>query len=438
MKAGTVLLPVVWLAVLASSGCVTPRAAELEEPAFVPYPPTRFVVFADPHLFDPSLASARTDTASRLPPLKRLIAESEPILRAALERVAAEEPDFVLVCGDLTKDGEESSHILFAEYLDRLESSGIPVLVVPGNHDVLNSRAVRYDGETEQRVAWISPERFRDIYAEFGFRQAIALDPSSLSYVAEPVSGLWVLALDSCRYREQEDKPLGSGRIYPETLRWLEGILVEARSRRKAVIVFLHHEILEHYAQQRKYFPDTVIANGSGLSRLLAARGVRVAFTGHEHAHDIRFDGSLYDVATGSLIGYPCPYRTVEISPEQVMSLGTRYIDAHEKNPEGFRQHARESFRSAVVEMALSLLAESKVRALDAQRIAEKSAQAFLAHHGGDEAPPASILDTSGIGWWGRVVFLARRSLFEGLWNDPEPPDNKLSIDLKTGDWRLP
>jgi len=172
--------------------------------------------------------------------------------------------------------------------------------VVPGNHDVLNSHAVRYDGETEQRVDWITPERFRDIYAEFGFREAIARDPDSLSYAAEPVSGLWVLALDSCRYREHESEPLGSGRIYSATLRWLKGM------------------------------------------------AVKVAFTGHEHAHDIRFDGSLYDVATGSLIGYACPYRIVEITPEQ-----------------------------------------------------ELGAKAFDAHHGGDETPPSDILDTSGIGWWG-------------------------------------
>ena len=71
--------------------------------------------------------------------------------------------------------------------LGALDAAGVPVLVVPGNHDVLNPRAARFSGDAAEPVAGVAPEEFAAIHADLGYGEALERDPASLSYVAEPV-----------------------------------------------------------------------------------------------------------------------------------------------------------------------------------------------------------------------------------------------------------
>jgi len=71
---------------------------------------------------------------------------------------------------------------------------------VPGNHDIQNAGAASYSGDATTPVPSIAPADFSTIYQDFGLGDAISRDPDSLSYVAELVPGLWLLALDSCIY----------------------------------------------------------------------------------------------------------------------------------------------------------------------------------------------------------------------------------------------
>ena len=126
-----------------------------------------------------------------------LLVESRQIFEAALAAIVAEKPDFLLVCGDLNRDGERTSHELAVRELAGLRQSGIRVFVVPGNHDILNPRASRYVGGSSEAVASVTPAEFAALYGDFGYDSAVSRDPDSLSYVAEAVPGLWLLALDS-------------------------------------------------------------------------------------------------------------------------------------------------------------------------------------------------------------------------------------------------
>lgn len=68
---------------------------------------------------------------------RKLLMESVALAEAAVDELLAGRPDAVLVTGDLTKDGERVSHEYVAgQLLARLRRAGIPVYVVPGNHDV--------------------------------------------------------------------------------------------------------------------------------------------------------------------------------------------------------------------------------------------------------------------------------------------------------------
>ncbi|HEO71358.1 MAG TPA: metallophosphoesterase, partial [Candidatus Hydrogenedentes bacterium] len=109
------------------------------------YPPTRFAVASDIHLYDADLGIEGAAFEDYLAHDRKMLAESEEILAAMLEDIVADAPEFLVVCGDLTKDGEAVNHALAAQYLAGVEAEGIPVFVVPGNHDLNNPHAMSFD-----------------------------------------------------------------------------------------------------------------------------------------------------------------------------------------------------------------------------------------------------------------------------------------------------
>ncbi len=68
---------------------------------------------------------------------------------------------------------------------------------------------------------------------ELGYGAAIAQDPDSLSYVAEPVQGLRILALDSNRYKENPPghHPIAGGAFSEQTLAWIQTQLITAQKK---------------------------------------------------------------------------------------------------------------------------------------------------------------------------------------------------------------
>jgi len=113
---------------------------------------------------------------------RKLLAESAAIAKASVDAVIAQEPDILLISGDLTKDGEYDSHIGVSNLLARAAASGALVYVIPGNHDVNNANAMSYNGSTAAPVANVTPSQFSAIYAPFGYNSAttVTRDPNSL------------------------------------------------------------------------------------------------------------------------------------------------------------------------------------------------------------------------------------------------------------------
>ncbi len=116
---------------------------------------------------------------------RKLLKESAEILESVIEAVKNVNAKFIIVPGDLTKDGERSSHLLAANYLRQLKDSGKQVFVVPGNHDIHNGHSYRYIGDTKERVPNITAGEFAQMYGDFGFNEALQRDSASLSYPEE-------------------------------------------------------------------------------------------------------------------------------------------------------------------------------------------------------------------------------------------------------------
>jgi hypothetical protein len=447
------------------SGCATRQALLYQRsPEVLQYlrefPPrflhSRFIVLSDPHIYDPSLGISGPAFQRRLKGTPLLLVESLEIFREATEEIVPEKPDFVLVCGDLTNDGERVSHERLAHLLMEIEQRGVPVYVVPGNHDIDNPSAARYTDERRVPVESISQEEFARVYRDFGYGEAKYRDPSSLSYVTEPVEGLWLVGIDSCRYREKGSEstyPKG-GRIYPQTIRWLARVFLEAVREGKAVVGFTHHGILEHFRGQRRYASDYLIQDNEQVARFLAFHSMHLIFTGHMHAQDVVIRGwtrdnevrSLVDVETGSLSSFPCPYRIVELCPgrpqnfgaqpaagtsvSQMLRIRTSYITSIASRREGFSRYAYERSYEATHETMSRRLKKLWLSDESTRLLSEWLSLTAMAHFMGDEREERNPVELSRLGFWAEFVTRAAGDLIEGLWNDPEPADNNLVLEL--------
>jgi hypothetical protein len=400
-------------------------------------------VIADPHFYDSDLGTSGAAFEAYLAQDRKMLRESEAILKSALRMIRAKRPDLVLISGDLTKDGERTSHEKFAAYLARLEAAGIQVLVCPGNHDINNPHAVAFDGESTTPVPTVTPAEFADIYDDYGYGEALERDPASLSYLAEPVEGLWVLSLDVAKYENNfaDDYPETGGALRPETLSWVLEKLAEARTMGKQVIALQHHGITEHYTGQAFAFGDYVIDDWENLSQTLANAGLKMVFTGHYHANDITETVSeeglptLYDIETGSLVTYPAPIRFLTLS-EDGAAIHTERVTRIPRSYTGgrpFPEYAYDFLYQGLLGIAqYTLQTQYGLPETQAAFLAPYVADAFAAHYAGDESPDAGTLAFI----QGLLADPDETTQFLGgtlylLWSDLAPADSNTYLDLR-------
>ena len=291
----------------------------------------QIAVVSDVHVMNPSLlkqdGKAFTEYISQD---RKMLRESASLLNAFTDSILHSSVKYLLIPGDLTKDGELVSHrYLIDNCLSRLKDAGITILVVPGNHDVNNPHAVEYQGDNKTRVATISRSDFAQIYNDYGYGQAIARDTASLSYVYQLTPRLRILALDATESDQNDfnkDICVTPGRLRPATLLFIKEQLANAKKQGITVIGMMHHGLLEHWQYQNKMIPGYVIDNNLPIASMMYNEGLRVMLTGHSHAQDITQYKGIYDVETGSLVSYPSPYRLITIQGDK-MKITTHHIN---------------------------------------------------------------------------------------------------------------
>ncbi len=398
----------------------------------------RLAILADPHVYASELGTEGPSFESLLKIDTKVLRLSEDLFDEALNLIRARRPDILLVPGDLTKDGERASHTLAAERLAEVQADGIHICVLPGNHDLNNPWAYSYRSEPPARVENLTPNGFLDLYSQFGYEGALRQDASSLSYLAEPVPGLWILALDVCDYDRNEAKPVTSGRLKAETAAWACGILREAERTGKTVFGLVHHGLLEHHRFQGLVMADFLVADWERESRRLAEAGLRLVFTGHYHTQDIalaRFDEGrfLFDVETGSPLTHPCPVRFVDIEGSEVRIRTIGLADIPDRT-DGLRKEAFEAFEAGIGNRALGMLSHRGIPREAAAEWIPHIVDAYLAHTVGDEAPgdkEKAVLARLA----GHEIPALRMvgQYLEALWTNVPPPDNNLTINLEDG-----
>lgn len=313
----------------------------------------RIAVMSDLHYLSPDMIADTEDFEHAFNSDRKLLKESSSVLHEMLERVRADKPDILLVSGDLTKDGEQECHAALAKQLQQLQQDvpGLKIYVINGNHDIRNYNAKNFNTADGKAVpaTRTHPEDFKRIY-DFvysdptviaTFTPAAGNEAGSLSYVARPVEGLTIVAMDTCRYSKENtsngtDEHETSGAISADLEKWVIEQTAAAKARGDLVIGLEHHGLVPHFDVEPTILPMYLVNGYERIAQEYADAGMSAVFTGHMHAVDIaamttKAGNTFYDIETGSALTYPCPVRFVDLRRTTVGGETNTYMSVSTK-----------------------------------------------------------------------------------------------------------
>ncbi|XPV77650.1 MAG: DUF3089 domain-containing protein [Desulfovibrio sp.] len=413
---------------------------------FLNKPKTKFAILSDLHYCNESLIDDGEAFKKYLISNPKLLRESDAIVTTAVDEIIAAEVDFVLVAGDMTKDGELTNHRSVVSHLDRLKQAGISVWVTTGNHDINNLNAKKYDGASTSPVPTVTPDEFVKIYANNGYADALERDLDSLSYVCEPTRGVKFIIIDSCIYADVLDldnptKPVTAGRITPKTEAWIIDQIHNAKAEGKIVYGMMHHGIIEHFSGQHEMFGDFLVDDYERLAEQFAKSGLEMMFTGHFHATDIVTKSwsksghtyTLTDVETGSLASYPVPYRLCTIHADGSLEITTKSIekidyvkDGHNFMHDGeptFQDHAKSYGTDGLKKLGQIVYSKQGFTGKESKLLGDAFASSLMVHYSGDESISEEVrLQIDAVANISESVATG----FSALITDLYPADNRL------------
>ncbi|TRW24000.1 metallophosphoesterase [Flavobacterium zepuense] len=176
-----------------------------------------------------------------------------------------------------------------------------------------------------------------------------------VSYVVEPVEGLWLLAIDGNVYipknangdasdpKNYKGADLGYNNVLTNKkhiIEWVTKIAAEAKQKRKTLIAFSHYPIVEFNDDAS---PEIEALMGKGkwqldrvpqeeVAQAFADAGIKLHFGGHMHINDTGIRTSqkgntLINVQTPSLAAYIPAYKLLTLKSNNIAEVETIAID---------------------------------------------------------------------------------------------------------------
>ena len=308
-----------------------------------------FGVISDLHYFPESLMGSDKTAfidASKLNSTTSYL--SDAVIDSAFaeykaQLAAGKDLKYLLIAGDLTKNGELEGHKKLAEKFKQFESdTGIEILVINGNHDIRNHNAAEFKNGQFVDATYTEPEEFREIYADFGydladvyFTPAAGEKAGGLSYAATLEGGYRLIALDGGCYSKEinskgEDVAETRGAYSKDLMAWALDQIKQAKADGLTVIGLTHFNLVKHFDCEDSVFTAFPIDDWQNVCEEFADAGMHFAFTGHLHLTDIASHTSdsgetLTDCSTTSLLSFPNLLRTVTFSRDTAGNITADY-----------------------------------------------------------------------------------------------------------------
>ncbi len=327
--------------------------------------PFKFTVITDTHYYSHTLGTEGRAYELRSGSDQKCLAEAPAILRAAFDKIEASDSEAVLICGDLSNNGERASHEEFRQMLYELQKKK-RVYVITNTHDwCSDSRSHRYVGDkVYDDVPVFRHDELRDFYADFGPNEGISEFITHLgtsSYILDLDENTRLLALND------DQSGMGGAGYSNEHFDWIEEQIAASHALGKTVIAIQHHLLMPHVCPL--ITKGSCVKDWEYVAARLADTGLKYIFCGHSHIQDIaRFTSpkgnTITEVNVGSLVGHPSSIVKASVSYGKL----TVDLDTIESFDYNGKQDADEYLRRklcAIVENLIEALASGDTKEIN-------------------------------------------------------------------------
>lgn len=198
---------------------------------------------------------------------------SQDLKNNLLNQVSHENPDLIVMSGDLTNRGYSNEYTDALSFLDELKSI-TDVNIVPGNHDARNVGLLHFEKLVGER-------KFLEIDKDGGFA---------------------IVGLDS------SEPDINDGQIGVDQLEWLKVALNKIPSNMLKIVTFHHHLLpIPQTGRERN-----ILLDSGDLLRILIDHGVDFVLNGHKHVPNVWMIEKMVTLNSGTattrkLRGYTYP-----------------------------------------------------------------------------------------------------------------------------------
>lgn len=187
------------------------------------------------------------------------------------------------------------------------------------------------------------------------YNVAPGFEVPDVSYVVEPIDGLWLMAIDGNVYipKKTDGDPKDS-KSYSEAstgynnvlsnkkhlIKWVQDISAEARLRGKTLVAFSHFPMIDFNDDASAEIKELLGPNKWQLNRVpveevaqvFADAGLKIHFGGHMHINDTGLrttqkGNTLVNIQTPSLAAYIPAYKLLTIKKDNLVDIQTITID---------------------------------------------------------------------------------------------------------------
>jgi 3',5'-cyclic AMP phosphodiesterase CpdA len=187
------------------------------------------------------------------------------------------------------------------------------------------------------------------------YNVAPGFEVPDVSYVVEPIEGLWLMAIDGNVYiPKKTDSDPKDSKSYSEAstgynnvlsnkkhlIKWVQDISAEARLRGKTLVAFSHFPMIDFNDDASAEIKELLGPNKWQLNRVpveevaqvFADAGLKIHFGGHMHINDTgtrttEKGNTLVNIQTPSLAAYIPAYKLLTIKKDNLVDIQTITID---------------------------------------------------------------------------------------------------------------
>ena len=317
--------------------------------------------------------------------------ESEEIIREAFDIVLADkETNTVIIPGDLTSNGEKTSHEDLLKIFEEYTAKGLRILVTTSTHDyrqkipdafsaedLHGAMSFGYDENYEFKrfIECVPREKLRGMYAPYGRDKAVSVHEFSMSYTYDLDDEHRLLAIND-DYMTNPERNHRRG-FSNDQYEWIFGQINKAKAEGKKIVAVTHHPLLTPSPIYMLIGKNDMLDHNLNVASALADAGVNVIFTGHSHIHDIEYHTSkngnlLYDISTSALVGYPPAMRKIEYRDDgkvDVKTIVIQNLSRFDLKGQSLPEYCKESFFGMVKSMIGAMSKDFRTFAIYANSI---------------------------------------------------------------------